>query len=299
MTWNLKYWDILDQLYWSPKYIGLRSIQKNKCIIDDKYVAVPLELVNPDGPLYTRGRKALDHYHWMRTQEETLNHVFDIAFAIAPDAMIERCLALPLGFVDKGIFQSLGREVRFRYGWGTSENITQHDGLFVSKTSIIGVEIKINSATSSEQILKYASLVVWEEEHSGRKPQVGLLYIVPAHRVSRVLRSCGLDGPNAPLSILDKVAHEKLPKRIHELLKHGADRVRDVLDRMVVRAISWSALYLSLREIADASDPNEPGGQTLKRLVEGLTAQIADHFPDMLEEAKTLESPMHTGPIEL
>jgi hypothetical protein len=29
MTWNLKYWDILDQLYWSPKYIGLRSIQKN------------------------------------------------------------------------------------------------------------------------------------------------------------------------------------------------------------------------------------------------------------------------------
>ena len=26
MAWNLKYWDILNQIYWIPNYMGLESI---------------------------------------------------------------------------------------------------------------------------------------------------------------------------------------------------------------------------------------------------------------------------------
>ena len=47
----------------------------------------------------------------------------------------------PLGFEDRGPFESLGREVRDRYGWG-NKNVTQQDGLFVSPQSIVGVELK-------------------------------------------------------------------------------------------------------------------------------------------------------------
>ena len=32
MAWNRKYWDILNQIYWTPKkYMGLESISKEKC----------------------------------------------------------------------------------------------------------------------------------------------------------------------------------------------------------------------------------------------------------------------------
>lgn len=27
-TWNQKYWDIADQFYWAPQYIGMKSIPR-------------------------------------------------------------------------------------------------------------------------------------------------------------------------------------------------------------------------------------------------------------------------------
>ena len=61
MTWNQKYWDALDQLYWTPKYLGLSSIPQRKWKREDGLICVPEELVNKSGP--TQGREA----NWVPT----------------------------------------------------------------------------------------------------------------------------------------------------------------------------------------------------------------------------------------
>lgn len=148
MTWNSKYWDILDQLYWSPKYLGLRSISQKHWIKRDGLICVPEELVNKTGPLYSRQRNISDLKEYLHGSEEILNDIFDLTFSIAPDSLINDILLRPLGFEDCGPFDSIGRESATRYGWGVLDNVTQHDGLYVSKQSVVGVEMKLLSSVS-------------------------------------------------------------------------------------------------------------------------------------------------------
>ena len=56
--------------------------------------------------------------------------------------------------------------------------MTQQDGFFVSRKSLIGVELKLGSASSPEQIAKYMALMEWEEQLTGRRDQLGLLFVV-------------------------------------------------------------------------------------------------------------------------
>ncbi|MCP4308854.1 MAG: hypothetical protein GY788_29060 [bacterium] len=73
--------------------------------------------------------------------------MFNLTVAIAPDTVISSLFLEPLGFVDPGPFESLGREIGERYGCRKSENVTQIDGVFISEKSIAGVELKLGSAT--------------------------------------------------------------------------------------------------------------------------------------------------------
>ena len=141
MKWNLKYWDIADDFYWVPNYLGLKSIGRKKWTERDGLICIPSEQVNRAGPLYTRERKAAQNVEYLRKKEEILNHMFDLTFAIAGNSVVRELLIEPLGFKDRGPFESLGREVRDRYGWG-NRNVTQQDGLFESPQSIVGVELK-------------------------------------------------------------------------------------------------------------------------------------------------------------
>lgn len=231
-SWNRKYWDIVDQYYWAPQYIGMKSIPQRLWQKNGVMATVPADQVNKDGPLYTRARKAESHQVWMRHQEEVLNHIFDIAFAIAPDALIEHCFARPLGISDLGPYLSLGREIRQRYCWSKSENVTQHDGLFVSPSSILGVELKLKSKSSPDQVIKYASVFAWEERHSGPRENLGLLYILENPAEEKHWRECGLEGPNVDGSLLDRVDIEALPRKVRELVNSNRDVVSSVLDRV-------------------------------------------------------------------
>ncbi|MCP4308855.1 MAG: hypothetical protein GY788_29065 [bacterium] len=56
----MKYWDIVDQFFWSPKYLGLRSIPKRHWEVGDGRISVPSDLVNSSGPLYSRRRRIAD-----------------------------------------------------------------------------------------------------------------------------------------------------------------------------------------------------------------------------------------------
>ena len=129
MKWNSKYWDIVDDFYWVPSYLGLQSIGKKKWKEKNGLICVPSEQINRDGPIYTRARKATENVANLRGKEEILNHVFNLAFAIAGNSVVQELLVEPLEFNDQGFFESYGREVKDRYGWGEM-NVTQQDGLF-------------------------------------------------------------------------------------------------------------------------------------------------------------------------
>ena len=273
-AWNTKYWDIVDQIYWAPQYMGMKSIPQKYWRVEADTIAVPAERVNKSGPLYTRSRSADVHKSWMLRQEEVLNHVFDLTFAISPDSLIGSCFARPLGIRDPGPYESLGREIRQRYGWTRSENVTQHDGLFVSPNSALGVEIKLRARSSPAQVVKYASLFAWEEMRAGPLDHLGLLYILEEPADTRHWRECGLTGPQVDSGLLDSVDIATLPRKIRELIGTDRSKVSSALDRMVLGAITWGELRDGCVDFCQDLDDGRPGDQTLIRLVSGLIAQI-------------------------
>ena len=278
MAWNKKYWDIHDQLYWSLRYLGLKSIPKKKRVESEALISVPRELVRPGGSLYTREHKAGELREYLHTQEEILNHMFNITFAIAPDALVREVLVEVMGFIDQGSFESLGREVKYRYGWGESERVVQHDGLFVSEATALGVEIKLQSDSSPEQIAKYVALLTWEELHSGRKSQLGLLFVMPEQALRKLWwKKCGLQGPEIDETFFEVARTLKLPTRVSSIFAENPEAVRSVLRRMVLCGTSWRDLYDSLRAIKDRLDPSQAGEQTLSRLIGGFLAQLEAH----------------------
>ena len=277
MAWNAKYWDVVEQLYWAPKYLGLRSINKRHWHREDGRISVPSELVNKSGPLYSRGLKIADLIRDLHGKEEILNHVFDLTFAIAPDAVISSLFVEPHGFVDAGPFESLGRDIGNRYGWGVLENVTQTDGFFVSEKTIAGIEIKLGSSTWPEQIAKYVAVMVSEEIEFHRRDQLGLLFIVPESAVNGHWRKCRLDGAMIDASFLEILNPEKLPKRIRELFSDERDIVANVLNRLRLSVVSWSAFREQVVEIQDRLSVADQGEQTLHRLLDGFRAQLDAH----------------------
>jgi hypothetical protein len=277
MSWNSKYWDILDQLYWWPRYLGLRSISQKNWQKKDGMVCVPAELVNNSGPLYSRERKSADLVDYLHGSEEILNHLFDITFSIAPDSMVNDLLLAPLGFSDSGPFESIGRESSKRYGWGVMDNVTQHDGLFVSAQSAIGVELKLLSSSWPEQIAKYAALLTLEELVSGPRQQLGLLYIVPDAALKNHWHNCGLAGPVINRSFLDTQWQRKLPKVIANLFENHREHVASVLDRIKLGIITWEKLRQGMVTIQESLDLTHRGDQTLDRLISGFVAQLDAH----------------------
>lgn len=242
MTWKNKYWDIVEQFYWWPRYLGMRSIPQKHWIKKDGLICVPEEMVNKTGPLYSRERKVTDLKSYLHGSEEILNHIFDLTFSIAPDSMINDILLNPLGFADSGPFESLGREVGMRYGWGEFDNVTQQDGLFVSEQSIVAVELKLLSSSWPEQIIKYAALLALEEQHKGSRKQLGLLFIVPESAINGHWKKCGLKGPSVDRTFLEQTWKRRLPRFIADMLTTRQDHVASVLDRMELGLISWEDL---------------------------------------------------------
>lgn len=280
MKWNQAYWDNLLQIYWEPtKYLGMRSKARRDCKELDGMICVPMEFVDKNGRLYTRKSKAFALRDGLHKSEEILNQIFNLTFSIAPDAMINEALFKPLGFSDQGRIESVGQsEIAERFQWG-SDNVTQPDAFFVSERSAVGVELKLRSPSSPEQIAKYATLLAWWEESTGtRKSQLGLLFIVPdAARNEVHWRKCGLEYPVIDRTFLAREWKLPMNSRLREFIEKHRDEVESVLDRMKLCLISWEQLRQSLWGLQASLDKARAGDQTLERLIVGFVAQLDAH----------------------
>ena len=274
MSWTDAYWDILSNFYWTPRYLGLKSIPRKDWRVDGDWVMIPKDAVaNSSGPLYTRARKFPELKSYLQGQEEILNHMFNLTFSIAADAVLTELLFQPLGFEYSGPIVRLGREIGARYGW-PGENVTQQDGLFVSGQSIVGVELKLGSQSWPEQIAKYIALMVWEEAFGGEREDLGLLFLVPEESLPAHWSTIGLQGPMIDDSFLTRLDRRKLPKKILDLLDTRPIQVRSVISKLRLAVLSWNAFSQQISMLESRLTSRTAGDQTLVRLLSGLRVHI-------------------------
>lgn len=278
MPWNDKYWDMIGNIYWTPRFLGLKSIPQKTWQVGEAVISIPRDCVEgSSGPLYTRARKLSDLRTYLNGQEEVLNHFFNLAFSIMPDEVIAKLLCRPLSIKDVGPFDSLGRDLALRYGWKPSENVTQPDGFFMSAQSLIAVELKLTSTSWPEQLAKYIALMLWEERETGQRMDLGLLFIVPEPALATHWAKLGLEGSRLDEKFVERLDAGKLPRRIRELFEINSAEVRRIGSQLHMNAVSWSWLAQELRTIAQALDPSSVGDQTLLRLLMGFRNQIEVH----------------------
>lgn len=276
MSWNQKYWDMLANIYWTPRFLGLKSIPRKKWTISQTHISIPKNEIPANSAIYYRKRAEPEQMAYLRSQEETLNHFFNLTLALAGDEVVRRLLFEPLGFDGNGPIKSLGREVKARYGW--KGNVTQQDGFFVSPESMVGIELKLGSKTTSDQVLKYVTLMHCEELITGKRLSVGLLFIVPDTSRDSIWEQCGIAGSGEiDESYLDGVITEDLAKHMQERIEKHGEAYRGFLNRLTLGAISWSDFDESMSEIVSDLEPHRAGDQTLIKLLEGFQAQLRDH----------------------
>jgi hypothetical protein len=283
MARNDKYWDTIDQIYWTPEYIGLRPVRPSSDSERPGLLLIPRSELPAGNSIYTRRVRSQDIKDHLLRKEETLNHVLDIGLAIAPDALVARLIAAPLGFNDTGPFESIGREADRRFGLG--ENVFQQDRFFVSPRSALALEIKLGSPSSADQLAKYLCMLALEERATGRKENLGLLYVTPEGHEAKLWRSCGLDGPMIPPDLLDQVMTNTTSGVLKRLLERYGDEARDALNRTSLRCVSWTWLRHQLAAVQAELRDDVAGEQCYRRLVQGLGNQIDDHIRTFLEAA--------------
>lgn len=276
MPWHKKYWDIFTQLYWEPGHLGLASIPKKYWGDHPDQITIPRNLVQNGGSLYARRGTAAYNLDHAKALEETLNHVFDITFGIAPDQVISELFHDRLRIADTGPFERLGREVSSRYNWAA--NVTQQDGFFVSDHSLVGIELKLGAPTSAIQVLKYLALMVCEEKSSRRlNRELGLIFITPALSDEAISQQCGSNAGHLPDGFLTSIDSAKLNKTMRELTSTHRVEFQAAARRLKIGHVSWRQMVVSCQAIVGRLNADEPGDETLARLLTGFSDAILGH----------------------
>jgi len=274
MNWNNAYWNAMSNIFWTLDYVGLKKVEVEKAQgYPDRFMVRKADI--PSGLIYTRCRKAATMPDHLGSREETLNHIVDIALAMAPDALISRLIAEPLDIQDAGGFDYIGREVRERHE--LTGGPCQPDGFLVSKRSAIALELKLLSSAQPVQLVKYAYMLAAEERTHGTKDHLGLLYFVPKGHETRVRASLALDDRPLGPDYLRWVQSGKLSKEFRQLLNEHADATSEILARLRICVQNWTWFRDQIEAVELELDETNPAQQCYRRMLGGLRNQIERH----------------------
>lgn len=275
MNWTKKYWDALEQLYWTPKYLGLKSIPQRHWDVSDDRVSIPLRMTNRTGPLYRRDTTAKEFSKTVREYEETFNHIFDLTFGILDGEITNGIFCQLFGCTIEDNLKSYGRELGSEFGYPKLYDISQPDGFFSGKSWSLAVELKFDAKTSLDQLAKYLLAFSIERETTSEWKPVTLVYIAPDP--DNLLR-------NAFPFPVDEIGSTKLEEimvgakpRVREPLGKIAETAARVLDDMTLLAFSWSEFDKVLQSFLAELPTDDPAGRTVARLLQGLSDEIRTH----------------------
>ena len=277
LGWTRSYWHALDNPYWSPQYLGLKSIPRRLWQRVGDRISVPAELTSNNGPLYYRKRKVADFWPYVQSQEETFNHLLDLVLAVL-DPRDAAELFRPLCNFPEGLsFEDPGRELNCFLDWGVHQNITQPDLFLAGDDALLMVELKFNAKTSLDQFGKYLALALRYQAVYGSRNNLGLTYVMsaPQPRAS-VEKQLGTTIEQIQSLGVAEVAEQVNNNAARDELLRDHQATKGLLKAIRVEAIHWSDLYGRLNDLADSAG-DEPGGRTYSRLLGGLAEAINLH----------------------
>lgn len=278
MSWSKAYWDAIEELYWEPSLLGLKSVSKALRTESPETVSIPRSRIRPGGSIYTRPEKASENFTRLKRLEVPLNHIFDICFSITPSSAMSEIFLTPAKIHDQGKFERLGREIATRFPGFTDNTATQQDGFFASPHTLLGVELKIDAPTSSEQLLKYAALMMAEERHSHRRANLQLTFVTPDVASAKTFAQCKLDEIGKPSGdYLGSFSNSKLSRVTKNALETDIKHFTDCIERLQVTHMSWSELAKACNNLADKARAAGGLAEALENLMRGMAQAIQDH----------------------
>jgi hypothetical protein len=276
MSWTLQYWDALDNIYWYPEHIGLKSIPQRFWTKSDKAVSIPRDMVNPNGPLYRRLRPSEEYWKIIKRQEEIFNHMFSLTFAVLPGDVISEVLSPFIQAKPDSYYELVNRELMKRYGWEGRGNLTQPDSFFVSNQSIVAIELKFNAVAELNQLAKYLMLFVGETLRNKNQPSLDLIYVFNKAPAESFKKKIKRDFQAVDSSMCDILVESLKNHAVSDIIKTHESEFRDYLNRVNINCITWKDFYDRLEAYSDGLSQGK-GDRTLKRLINGLMTELVEH----------------------
>ena len=245
--------------------------------IDGDTVSVPKKMTNPKGPLYRRLRSGEDYSEYVHRQEEPFNHIFDLTFGVLPGDIVGDILNVFTSAGHGHSYESIGRELRTRHYWGEHDNIAQPDGFFVADKSILAIELKFKAKTSLDQLAKYILLFVAEQQIFDKwNSSLDLLYVFNTDPDASFEKQTGVNTQAVTEHMFEGLLASVRNKTAKQFLRDNESDVKDTLRRINVSCISWQDFSDALSAFSEKLKDGA-GDRTLKRLISGLTTEIAEH----------------------
>jgi hypothetical protein len=275
MRWTEKYWDALEQLYWSPSYLGLKSIPKSQWDVTEERVSVPKSMVNMRGALYRRVGPSSEFPQKVRLLEETFNHLFDLTFGILDGEIINDLFCEVLGVAHEGSLRSHGRDLGAIFGQADLYEVSQSDGYFAGDQWSLAVELKFDAATSLDQLAKYVLAFCVERAATKTRKPLALLYISP--KTENLLSNAFPFASTALGANMIDVMMAGAKPSVQKALQGREDEVGSVLDDWCIQLVSWEVFAAQMRAHACAFEDTSAAHRTVRGLILGLCEEIEGH----------------------
>ena len=273
MSWTDTYWDAVNEFYWVPSYLGLKSIPRKKWTVTADSVSIPRALTNPSGPLYRRTINSTDYPIFVRRQEETFNHIFNLALSLLPGRLISDVFG---SFFEDWREANLGLaspEYYRSYPWISGANITSPDCFLIASNSILAIEIKFNAKTSLDQQAKYVALITSEVVYGNSQGNLALMYIYPKDAEERFLKQTSISPNNVNENCLPVLIDRCTNETVRNFLKQERQTAEYVLSVLDVCCIAWESMRKRLRQVS-AGLTDSYGDQALANVLGGLQLEI-------------------------
>jgi hypothetical protein len=234
-AWPDAYWSALEFYFWEPQHLNRYS---------------------PPSPDKKRG---LDEVlSRLRAKEVPLNHLFAIFFSLAPPALSARLVeAVAPGL--KGSAARLISSPEFRHS--NLCDVCQPDLFLLVDERPVFWELKLDSKTSTEQLLKYALL----GELVSREPSpIPVLILVGRTRESRAVDAFWKHLTDASLSIPPNVENHARRENI------TTDQLLAAAQKMPIYRASYSDVRDRLKAELESINSEVESGQTLCKLLQGM-----------------------------
>jgi hypothetical protein len=191
-----------------------------------------------------------------------LNHLFSIFFSLAPAAMSGRLISAIAPGIKSGSAQLINSPA-FRRSilWAAC----QPDLLLIAEGRPVFFELKMRAKTSEEQLLKYA---LAGELIGGNRDTPPALILVGKSALFTAADEFEKRRQAAPLIVPSKIERHAVKRGV------SVERLAAAARRMPIFRASYADITNHLSSELKAISGDSEGGQTLRRLVVGLTGAL-------------------------